>query len=269
MIPILDYHIHTKLCGHAQGEPAEYIDYAIKIGLKEIGFSDHAPLVSHNDPTLTMNFSQLPEYHKMIEDVRKTYEEDIQVKIGIEADFIPGYENDTKAILENYPYDYVIGSVHYVNDWAFDHPHQIQQWEQKNVNDVYRNYYRLLRESASSGLFDIMAHVDLVKKFGHKPSEDLSDAVKETAEIFKRAGVAIEINTSGLRKPVREIYPSLKDLKIYCQSGVPCTFGSDAHSPEQVGWEFKQAVELALAAGYSEYVVFKNRKIEKTMPLSI
>jgi len=231
MIPIVDYHMHTPLCGHAVGEPLEYAEAAMEAGLEEIGFSDHAPFVHYEDLGVTMNIKQLPEYYRMTEDVRKKYSNLLRIKIGIEADFVPGYEEKTKAILEDYPYDYVIGSVHFIKDWGFDNPDEYDKWDDHNVDLVYHDYYDLLRQSARSGLFDIMGHVDLVKKFGHRSTQDITDEVRKTAQVFKECGVAVEINTAGLRKPVREIYPSLSNLKLYAEAGVPLTFGSDAHDP--------------------------------------
>jgi histidinol-phosphatase (PHP family) len=263
MIPIADYHMHTPLCGHAVGEPVEYAETAIDIGLEEIGFSDHAPFVHGEDPTITMGIKQLPEYYRMIEDVRKKYSNCLRIKIGIEADYIPGYENKTKALLEDYPYDYVIGSVHFIKSWGFDNPGERDRWDKADVNQVYRDYYQLLRQCAKSGMYDIMAHVDLVKKFGNLPTEDLTDDVKKTAQVFKECGVAIEINTSGLRKPVKEMYPSLWNLKIYAAAGVPLTFGSDSHDPKDVGRDFDKAVMLAREAGYGEYILLKGREIER------
>ena len=261
-----DYHMHTPLCGHAIGLPWEYAEQAMKVGLKEIGFSDHAPLVSHADPKITMSREQLPLYHSMIEDVKKRYQK-LNIKVGIEADFLPGFEADTKRILDGYPYDFVIGSVHFIRRWGFDDPAERAQWNEADVNTVYRNYYELLRQSARSKLFDVMAHVDLVKKFGNRPTEDITDEVRKTAKAFKESGVAVEINTSGLRKPVKEMYPSLSNLEIYCQSGVPLTFGSDAHDPRDVGKDFDKGLALAKKAGYTEYVIFKKRKIEKVIKL--
>ena len=267
MIPIADYHMHTPLCGHAVGKPTEYAEAAVEVGLEEIGFADHAPFVHTEDPNITMSIRQLPDYYRLTEDVRKKYSSCLRIKIGIEADFIPGYEDKTKAILEDYPYDYVVGSVHFIKDWGFDNPEELERWKQENVGQVYQDYYALLRQAAQSGMFDIMAHVDLVKKFGHRSVKDLGDEVAKTAQVFKECGVAIEVNTSGLRKPVKEIYPSLDDLKIYAEAGVPLTFGSDAHSPDEVGQDFDKGLALACEAGYGEYVLFKNRKIERTVKI--
>lgn len=293
MIPFYDYHMHTPLCGHAVGEPKEYAAQAVKVGLKEIGFSDHAPLVSHRDPTITMDFNQLPQYYRMIEEVQAKFKGQLRIKMALEADFIPGYESKTKEILNDYPYDYVIGSVHFMVRrvppksnhpeqatniseerveglpliWGFDNPAEREKWNEQDVNQVYRDYFDLLCQSARTKLFNIMGHVDLVKKFGNRPTEDMTKEIEKTAKVFKDSGVAVEINTSGLRKPVKEMYPSLSHLKIYCQAGVPLTFGSDAHDPKDVGKDFDKAVQLAKEAGYREYVMFTKRKIERVVKI--
>ena len=266
MIPYADCHMHTPLCGHAIGAPEEYVKQAIKVGLKEIGFSDHAPMVHKPMPGITMALNELPKYHAMIEDVRKRYASQIIIKIALESDFLPGYESKTKSITDSYPYDYIIGSVHFIDDWAFDNPETREYWKKYDVNEVYIKYYALLRQSAQTGSFQIIGHCDLPKKFGARPTIDLADEIKATAKVFKDAGVAVEINTAGLRKPIGEMYPSLNCLKIYREAGVPLTFGSDAHDSQDVGRDFDKAADLAKLAGYREYVLFKNKKIEKIVP---
>ena len=261
-LPKVDYHMHTPLCGHAVGEPHAYVEQAQRVGLAEMGFSDHAPLVSHEDPRYTMRADQLPLYHRMMDEVRSRYT-GYTIKVGLEADYLPGYEDKTRAMLEAYPYDYVIGSIHFIDNWAFDDPDERVRWKDKDINRVYRDYYDLLRRSAAAKLFDIMGHVDLVKKFGHRATEDLGAEIEHTARVFRESGVTVEVNTSGLRKPVGEIYPSLSVLKIYHKAGVPITFSSDAHDPADVGRDYDKAAELALAAGYREYRVFKARKVER------
>lgn len=261
-----DYHMHTKRCGHATGEVAEYIAEARRKGLQEIGFSDHLPFVTHRDPKYTMDISELAAYQRDIEEARHRTR-DLEIKVGIEADYMEGKSEEIRKLVASYPYDFVIGSVHFIRKWAFDDPREKDRWERENVEEVYRRYYELLRQSAETGIYDIMGHVDLVKKFGHRSREDLSDFIDSTARTFKERGVAIEINTSGLRKPVKEIYPSLEVLKIYKRRGVPIVFGSDAHAPQDVGADFDQARALAVEAGYSEYLVFKKRKVERKVPL--
>lgn len=258
--------MHTPLCGHAVGQPHEYVEQALRVGLSEIGFSDHAPLVSHEDARYTMNYSQLPRYHEMIKAVQKQYPK-FTIKLGLEADYIPGYETKTKKILEGYDYDFVIGSIHFIDNWAFDDPDQRVKWKDKNIDEVYRDYYKLLRRSAQSRLFDIMGHVDLVKKFGHRPVADLTTEIEQTAKVFKECDVTVEINTSGLRKPANEIYPSLDVLKIYNRYEVPITFSSDSHDPADVGKDYDKARQSALDAGYTEYRVFCKRKVERVEKL--
>jgi histidinol-phosphatase (PHP family) len=180
---------------------------------------------------------------------------------------LPGYEEKTAALLNAYPYDYILGSVHFIETWGFDDPIQKHIWEGRNIDDVYSEYYSLLRRSAESGLYHIMAHVDLVKKFGHKPSVDLIEEVEKTAAVFNQQNVVIEINTSGLRKPAKEIYPSLWNLEIYRSAGVKITFGSDSHSPKEVGADFETAYALAQKAGYKEYVLFSGGKISEIISL--
>jgi histidinol-phosphatase (PHP family) len=267
MLPISDYHMHTPLCGHASGDPSEYAAQAVKIGLQEITFTDHAPLLSHVDPRISMGYAELPRYHQMIEQTRAAFNGKLTVNAGIEADYMPDYEKQTGDMLAAYPYDHVIGSVHFIEKWGFDDPIQLKTWDLKDVNDVYREYFSLLRQSARSGLFDILGHVDLVKKFDFHPTEDMTDEIEANAAAFKESGIVVEINSSGLHKPAREIYPSLAHLKAYRRRGIAITFGSDAHKPEQVGRDFDKAVQWAKAAGYNEYVMFKRRKIVRTVPI--
>ena len=263
MIPKVDYHMHTPLCGHAVGEPDQYVEQALRVGLSEIGFSDHAPLVSHEDARYTMKRSELPLYHQMIERVQKKYSH-FTIKLGLEADYIKGFEKQTKEILDGYPYDFVIGSVHFIDKWAFDDPDEKIKWRDKDIDTVYRDYYKLLRLSAQSKLFDIIGHADLVKKFGHRATADMTREIQETAEVFKSSGVTLEINTSGLRKPIGEIYPALSVLKIYQKAEVPITFSSDSHDPGDVGRDYDKAAAMAKEAGYKEYRVFRKRKVERT-----
>ncbi len=254
-----DYHIHTKLCGHASGEMEQYVEQALEAGLSEMGFSDHMPMVSEMGAGLAMEPASLPGYVDETLELQKRYPE-IKIKLGIEADYFPGLEEESKKIIDQYEFDYVIGSVHFIENWGFDNINQIDQWKEKDINQVYRDYYALLKRSAQSGLFDIIGHSDLVKKFGQKPSEDVSDSIREAAQAFSEHNLVCEINTSGLRRPVSEIYPSLDVLEIYREYDVPIIFGSDAHKPKDVGCDFDLAYQLALNAGYNEETLFEKRE---------
>lgn len=265
---LTDYHIHTRRCGHAAGEMEEYIEAAIQRGLREIGFSDHLPLVTHRDPELTMGEEELPRYVEDVLRLQDKYRSVLPIKLGVEADFIPGYEEQTLRLLEPYDWDYVIGSVHIISEWEFDDPRRIGEWDDRDVDDVYRCYFDLLRRSAESGLFDIIAHPDLVKKFGHRPQADLREEIERTAETFRKAGVTVEINTSGLRKPVGEMYPAYSIVEVLQQHAVPWVIGSDAHRPEEVGQDFNRAVAWATQAGCRETMVFAGRRVVNRLPLN-
>jgi histidinol-phosphatase (PHP family) len=257
---VIDYHIHTNRCGHADGEAVDYVRAAINCGLDEIGFNDHLPLRgdSGKELGLAMALNELPDYVNDVMELRKLFPE-IRIKLGVEADYTPDTESYTKALLTKHDFDYVTGSVHYIGEWAFDHPVERKKWDNKDVDLVYKEYFELLRRSARTLLFDIIGHCDLVKKFGNRPSHELLGDLEETAKVFKECGVAVEINTSGLRKPVHEIYPSYEMLKVYKSFDIPIVFGSDAHTPDDVGRDFDKATTLAADAGYDEYVTFENR----------
>lgn len=256
---MIDYHIHTKLCGHASGEMEEYVECAIDAGVNEMGFSDHMPMVTDMGLGLAMPATKLSYYVDSVLYLRDKYPE-INVKLGVEADYFPGLEDQCSDIISKYPFDYVIGSVHFIEKWGFDNINQISQWEERNINQVYRDYYKLLRKSARSGLYDIIGHSDLVKKFGQRPSEDITDDIERTAKVFGECNLTCEINTAGLRRRVSEMYPSLDVLKIYKKYDIPIVFGSDAHSPNEVGCDFNYAYQIAHDAGYGEEVQFDKRK---------
>lgn len=260
--PLPDYHIHTRRCGHAAGEAAGYAAAAREAGLKEIGIADHIPMYwlpeKERDPSLAMPAEELPAY---VEEVLALQGKlpGLTVRLGIEADYIPGKTEELAALLARYPFDYVIGSVHYIGGWGFDHPAKVAGFAGRDLLGIYADYFSLLREAAGSGLFDVLAHPDLVKKFGHRPAADLRPFYEETAAAFARAGVCVEVNTAGLRVPAAEIYPALEFLQACHRFGVPATVGSDAHAPAQVGFGGEEARRWLLAAGYREVAVFEKR----------
>jgi len=261
MLP--DYHMHTWRCGHATGEMEEYVQAARSLGLKEIGFTDHFPMYwlpeAQRDRSLAMAEDELVSY---LREVRALQEKtpDLVIRLGIEADYIAGREEELSKLLSPFDFDYIIGSVHCLNGWAFDNPAHLDEYSRRDIDEVYREYFLLLQKAACSGLFNIMAHPDLVKKFGYRPKADPRPWYEETARVFSQAGVCVEINTAGLRWPAGEIYPALDFLKACRKFNVPVTVGSDAHSPTQVGYGRKQACTLLTATGYREVATFQNRK---------
>lgn len=261
-----DYHTHCYLCRHATGRPVEYAAAAIQNGNAEIGFSDHAPLQTDGYDEWRMLASELPQYLEMIEEARKRFP-DFPIRAGMEVDFIPGHEDWIRELAHRYPWDYFIGSVHYLdNKWDIDNPEKKYLWLQADVNDVWHQYFERLTRAAESGLFNILGHCDLPKKFNFRPTCDCSALHRTFLKAAAKTGTAIEINTSGWEKECHEAYPSLDILTIAHTEGVALSFGSDSHASSEVGRHFAKAITLAKQAGYTHSIYINQRKIE-TRPL--
>jgi histidinol-phosphatase (PHP family) len=256
---LVDYHMHTRLCGHAVGEPEEYVRRAAELGLAEIGFADHMPLLRIRDEHLTMEPEELPLYVDLITGVRDS-SDDVTVRLGIEMDYIPGQMDEIWEAAAGIDFDYVYGSVHYIDGWDFGDSRHLSTYRDKDPDEAYARYFQLFCEAALRGGFDIMAHPDLVKKHGIRTRLPLGDMYAEAARCLSDAGVAIEVNTSGLRKRALETYPSLPFLRACAARGVPVTLGSDAHAAEQVGMDFDIALGLLRRAGISEIATFEGRQ---------
>ena len=261
-----DYHMHTPLCRHAVGEPVEYAARAVQLGLTEIGFSDHSPMPQDDFDDWRMRADQLEEYVDKVLIARKTFPQ-LSIKLSLEVDYIPGYESWIKELSNRYPWDYLIGSVHYVSDsWDIDNPYKLSQWKNRDPFEVWSAYFDRLTMAASSGLFEIIGHPDLPKKFGHRPTQDCTPLYRKFLEAAKTSGTAFELNTAGLRKECREIYPNRDFLSLAQTMDVDITFGSDAHKPEEVGADFLAAVNLARSVGYNTSLRFEKR-IKTVIPL--
>lgn len=248
-----------------------YVEHAIQSGLTELGFSDHLFMywlpADRRDPELGMAGWEHDFYVEDVERCRRRYAADIRIRLSTEADFIPGHEQQLERILRGYDWDYVIGSVHFMSEWGFDDSRYRAEFERRDVDALYREYFELVGASAETGLFDTIGHSDLIKKFGHRPSADQDVAYARLAQRLARAGVCAEVNTGGLRKPVGEIYPHPDLLRAYHDAGVPVTFGSDAHAPGEVAADLAAACRLMRDAGYTEFVRYERRE-RKRIPLS-
>jgi histidinol-phosphatase (PHP family) len=256
---LVDYHIHTKLCGHATGEPADYVRVAAERGLAEIGFADHMPLLRIRDEHLSMEPHQLPEYVRLVEEARDVAD-GVTVRLGIEMDFFPDQMDEIWEAAAGLELDYVYGAVHYIDGWGFGDSRRLSSYQGRDPDETYERYFELFCRAAREGRFDIMAHPDLVKKHGIVSSRPLGEMYDAAASVLSEAGVAIEVNTSGLRKRVVEAYPSPLFLKACARRGVPVTLGSDAHAPHQVGMDFDIALRLLTRAGINEIAVFERRE---------
>jgi histidinol-phosphatase (PHP family) len=258
---MLDYHTHTYLCKHATGKPEEYLAAAEKAGLSELGVSDHSPWPSGYDPEWRMSPEEYPIYHEIIDNLRKI-NSPVKVKYGVETDWVPGKMDETYANLAKYDFDYVIGSIHYVEDFPFDNPEVLPVWEIEGKAEwVWNNYYRLMLDYVSEGKFNIIGHFDLPKKFGSRPpaSENIAKLIDEILTAASDNKIAIEINTSGIRRKANEFYPNINILKKAASKGVMLTFGSDSHHPGEIAANFADAVRMAKEVGFTHYHSFTKR----------
>lgn len=258
---IADYHTHTALCKHAEGTLEEYVRRAADLGLDEIGCSEHVPMPDGFDAAHRMDMNRYyEEYAPAVGELKEKYRKRIIVRRGIEADFFPGTEEWIRGFVKENGFDYVIGSVHFIGEWGIDNPLFVHHYEERDIDSTYEAYFEAIRRSARSGLFDIIGHCDLVKKFGHRPKKDMTEILRETMKVIAENDLCVEINTSGLRKPVKEIYPSEDILALAKEFKIPLTLGSDAHSPEDVGRDFGQAVALVERYGAGKITIFDQRK---------
>ena len=255
-----DYHTHTPLCRHAVGEPEAFVEAALAAGLTEYGIADHAPQLPEPFDDWRMLAAQLPEYYQWLERARAHAGGRLAIRAGLECDWLVGCQPWIAELAASYPWDYLIGSVHYLEDWDFDNPKWLGRWAACDVAAVWERYWQTYAQMAASGLFDILAHPDLVKKFGHRPAGDLTRYYAPAVDAIAAAGCAIELNTAGWHKPCAEAYPAPEFLKLACAAGVPLVISSDAHAPAEIGRDFARARQLAQAAGYRETQLFDQRR---------
>lgn len=255
---LIDYHVHTRM-SDGSGIYKDYIEQAIKLGICELGFSDHLCI---KGTAWSIAYANLPKYVKEINEIRNIRNErEISIKLGLECDFFPSEKDRILEILNRHPFDYVIGSVHFLDDWCIDCDNEVDRWEGKDEDEVYKQYFRVLKQMIDSKIFDIIGHIDVIKKYGFRPKKDITGILNETLELIAKSGIAIEINTSGLRRPCEEMYPSKELLEMCFDYQIPITLGSDAHAPDQVGMNFKDAVDLAKDVGYKTITSFTKRRI--------
>ncbi len=260
---LVDYHLHTNRCGHATGEMEEYVLAALRLGVEEIGFADHAPqyFLSPKDcpPGIAMQTEELPGYVEELKALRTKYPQ-LNIKLGIEADYIPGKERALDLLLKSHPFDYVLGSIHYLDGWGFDNPEYRGEYTEFDPDELYEKYFRLLQAAAKAGIFDVLAHPDLIKKFNFQPTRSLDSLYQKTAAIIADSQVCVEVSTAGLRVPVQEIYPHPQLLRYLFAANVPITLGSDAHAPEEVAFAFHEALSLIKETGYTKIAIFNQRR---------
>lgn len=255
-----DYHTHTPLCRHAEGEPEAYIDAAITANLTEYGISDHAPVLPEPFDDWRMNEADLPEYFAWIDRARAHAAGKLPVRAGMECDWLPGCEAWIEDLRSRYDWDYLIGSVHYLSDWDFDNPKWLGRWAQTDVEEAWALYWKTYADMARSGLFEILGHPDLIKKFSFRPTGDLRRFYDPVIDAIAASGSTIELNTAGWHKPCAEAYPEQGFLDLAYQAGIPLIISSDAHAPAEVARDRARAITQARAAGYTELALFEKGK---------
>jgi histidinol-phosphatase (PHP family) len=266
---LTDYHLHLRsddldatAAGHfTGGNVGRYRAVAEERGIAELGVSEH---VYRFEQALAV--WEHPFWREQARDDLEEYcqfvREQTDLRLGLEADYIPGREDRIASLLQAQELDYVVGSVHFIGDLALDMD-QYTIWDGKQTPEqIWRRYFQTLGEAARSGLFDILAHPDLVKMWGARrplPEGDLRRYYELAVEGIAESGIAVELSTAGLRKHVRELYPAPAFLELCLEAGAPVALSSDAHRPEDVGRDYEQALELLERLGVGELCVFERR----------
>ncbi|MEA3492135.1 MAG: histidinol-phosphatase HisJ [Campylobacterota bacterium] len=252
-----DLHNHTTRCNHATGTVDAYIERAIELGIDIYGFSEHAPM--DFDPNYRLKFEEMDDYVNDILKAKEIYNKDIKILLGYEVDYLPQHM-DQRILSARV--DYLIGSVHFINSWGFDNPEFIGEYKNRDIDTIWQEYFDAIEAMADSGQFDIVGHFDLIKVFKYMPTKDIRLLADKALKMIKKSNMVLEINTAGLRKPIKEIYPSKLLLEEAYTLEIPVTFGSDAHEVDQVGFAYDQAVSLAKSVGYTKAVTFEQRDRE-------
>jgi histidinol-phosphatase (PHP family) len=267
---LTDYHVHLRLDepertaaeAFTAGNADRYRAAAEEHGIAELGVSEHVYRFS-----AALDVWQHPLWRGLaVDDLDRYVEfvrEETDLRLGIEADFVPGREDRMANLLDAHQWDYVIGSVHFLRDRAVDMAGEWDVWGRgEDAEKVWRRYFETIGEAALTGMYDVMAHPDLVKMWGRArpwPDGDLRRFYEPAVEAFHEAGVAVEVSTAGLRKPVGEIYPSRAFLEMVVDAGLPVALSSDAHVPGDVGHGYEAAMALLEEVGIGEICVFEGR----------
>ena len=269
-IELVNMHTHTRFCGHGEGEVAEVISQAAKHGITTLALTEHFPLPEQLDPDayLSMPSTLLDDYCNTVEEVREEYP-DMEVLLGCELDWLGEHEARSEKELDMSRFEIILGSVHFIDAWAFDDPNQTWRWEEEGADSIWTAYFQNWIEAVLSDKpFTVMSHPDLCKKFGFWPSFDPQRMYEQAAEAAKVSGRMVEVNTSGLYYACKEMYPAPALLREFCRAEVPCTIGSDAHKPQFVTRGLEQAYRLMYECGYREVSVPTRNGDRRSIPLA-
>lgn len=253
---VYDSHMHTPLCKHAWGEPEEYAAQGLKSGLKGIIFTCHAPMPDGFWPTVRMADSEFGTYVDLVQRAADAYRGRLDVCLGLESEFFPGHEKWVENLHKRADFDYILGAVHWQSK------EYLARFETGTIENFRRTYFEHLAQSAETGLYDCLAHPDLVKNY--HPDSWCFAIVKNTAaavlDRIAKTGVAMEINSSGLNKSYSEMNPGNEMLRMMAERKIPVVIGSDAHRAQRVGEHFVTALNNLSDAGYEEVSYFQKRQ---------
>ena len=270
------FQIKIKIDHHIHGAPWEYgwANYRRSVwngwnnGCNIIGIAEHGPRLNHRVPFRSLYFADFDHYFNTIEEIRLEFQGHCDILTGFELDYHPDMVEHYREVLPQLPLDFVIGAVHSIEDWIVDNPVSLKNSSFKDADayELYHIYFNAVREAAETGLFNFIAHPDMVKKAlphaGMKKPDNLSKLYRETADILKACDTGIEVNTRGLiLSDVGEFYPDFEFLSACAQAEVPVTIGSDSHDSNRVGESFEEAVDFIRQAGYKKICYYKSRRI--------
>ena len=244
---MIDYHLHVVAHGDRPMTVENilaYCEIAKERGIRQMGITEHDRYLDDIDLAAFQEARELSH--------------DVELRLGIEIDFVPGKVEEMDRFATELPYDYVIGSVHRVAGKEVDHPDHKEIYERWDTYDLYEAYYENVRKAALSGRFDVLGHPDLIKIFRRFPERDITNVLDETADAVAESGIVVDVNAAGLRKPIGEVYPSRDFLEMFHRRGVPIILSSDAHAPNEVAAGYDKSLELVRDVGYREVVTFKN-----------
>lgn len=283
-----DYHLHLHPHSPSAGAPPmgtyppghleRFVEVALSRGVTEVGFTEHLYRCVESEPVLGRWWEQDPDPQlqseiaewlaaertlslgRYVEAVADAKTRGLPVKLGMEVDFVPGTEDAVLELLAPYPFDYLVGSVHWIGAWNFMREAGVPELERRGVRSAFEQYFAHETALAESGMIDVLAHADVIRRHRIQPEGDLRDLYEPVVAAAARTGTAVEVSSVGLRQPVGEVYPAPPFLALFQAAGVPITLASDAHLAEDAAWGHPEVVAAARAAGYVTYLRFERRR---------
>lgn len=285
-----DYHLHLHPHEPAEGWPPpgeypdghieSYVEAAAGRGVTELGFTEHLYRCVEAEAVLGGFWEREPDrwladyseafvvkdrnlsLDRYVDAVLAAQGRGLPVLLGLEVDFFPETIDDVMEFLAPYPWDFLIGSVHWVGGWAIDSSGAAREFARRGVETAWEQYFDLETRLAASGAVDVLAHVDVCKKFGHRPAEEPLHLYERVVQAAAASGTAVEVSSQGLARPSAEVYPAPAFLRMFHEAGVPITLASDAHAAAEAGWGHDEVVAAARAAGYAQMLRFRARRRE-------